>query len=282
MPIIRHTQLYKNRLSSELQQGLCFSQPLFFPSPTHTGPADLREPSTGTHLVTPPQPQRTVAVRTRGSPPPPPLGACAPHSTTVPQCSHERKQTLSPDRPPRRPTAVNRPAEQPRIEPSPRSQSPASHIWPRPFPRGHAPFPPPPLALLSESAASAVAMRTGDVTGFWRRRLVGIVRERRRRRKRKPHVEPVSGCRSFWKLRLIVIFKAAAPAARPCAPIRRQWDRGGGGGAGSGLGGGWSVGGGGAMAVVGFDLGFQSCYIAVARAGGIETVANEFSDRCTP
>lgn len=37
-----------------------------------------------------------------------------------------------------------------------------------------------------------------------------------------------------------------------------------------------------AMAVVGFDLGFQSCYIAVARAGGIETVANEFSDRCTP
>lgn len=41
-------------------------------------------------------------------------------------------------------------------------------------------------------------------------------------------------------------------------------------------------GGGAAMAVVGFDLGFQSCYIAVARAGGIETVANEFSDRCTP
>ncbi|KAJ7320239.1 hypothetical protein JRQ81_019750 [Phrynocephalus forsythii] len=36
------------------------------------------------------------------------------------------------------------------------------------------------------------------------------------------------------------------------------------------------------MAVVGFDLGTQSCYIAVARAGGIETVANEFSDRCTP
>ncbi|KAJ6662283.1 hypothetical protein lerEdw1_012447 [Lerista edwardsae] len=36
------------------------------------------------------------------------------------------------------------------------------------------------------------------------------------------------------------------------------------------------------MAVVGFDVGSQSCYIAVARAGGIETVANEFSDRCTP
>ncbi|XP_077402578.1 heat shock 70 kDa protein 4-like isoform X2 [Vanacampus margaritifer] len=36
------------------------------------------------------------------------------------------------------------------------------------------------------------------------------------------------------------------------------------------------------MSVVGFDLGFQSCYVAVARSGGIETVANEFSDRCTP
>lgn len=36
------------------------------------------------------------------------------------------------------------------------------------------------------------------------------------------------------------------------------------------------------MAVVGLDVGSQSCYIAVARAGGIETVANEFSDRCTP
>ncbi|XP_048197514.1 heat shock protein 105 kDa isoform X2 [Perognathus longimembris pacificus] len=36
------------------------------------------------------------------------------------------------------------------------------------------------------------------------------------------------------------------------------------------------------MSVVGLDVGSQSCYIAVARAGGIETVANEFSDRCTP
>ncbi|PWA22797.1 heat shock 70 kDa protein 4a [Gambusia affinis] len=36
------------------------------------------------------------------------------------------------------------------------------------------------------------------------------------------------------------------------------------------------------MSVVGFDLGFQSCYVAVARAGGIETVANDYSDRCTP
>ncbi|KAK2834246.1 hypothetical protein Q7C36_014947 [Tachysurus vachellii] len=36
------------------------------------------------------------------------------------------------------------------------------------------------------------------------------------------------------------------------------------------------------MSVVGFDVGFMSCYIAVARAGGIETIANEYSDRCTP
>ncbi|XP_064636424.1 heat shock 70 kDa protein 4-like [Lineus longissimus] len=36
------------------------------------------------------------------------------------------------------------------------------------------------------------------------------------------------------------------------------------------------------MSVVGFDIGYQSCYIAVARAGGIETIANEYSDRLTP
>ncbi|KAJ8280144.1 hypothetical protein GJAV_G00051020 [Gymnothorax javanicus] len=36
------------------------------------------------------------------------------------------------------------------------------------------------------------------------------------------------------------------------------------------------------MSVVGFDLGFQNCYIAVARGGGIETATNEFTDRCTP
>ncbi|CAB1352994.1 unnamed protein product [Coregonus sp. 'balchen'] len=36
------------------------------------------------------------------------------------------------------------------------------------------------------------------------------------------------------------------------------------------------------MSVVGIDVGFQSCYVAVARAGGIETVANEYSDRNTP
>uniref|UniRef100_UPI00398E9234 heat shock 70 kDa protein 4L isoform X2 n=1 Tax=Pristiophorus japonicus TaxID=55135 RepID=UPI00398E9234 len=36
------------------------------------------------------------------------------------------------------------------------------------------------------------------------------------------------------------------------------------------------------MSVVGFDVGFQNCYVAVARSGGIETIANEYSDRCTP
>ncbi|XP_051719032.1 heat shock protein 105 kDa isoform X2 [Ctenopharyngodon idella] len=36
------------------------------------------------------------------------------------------------------------------------------------------------------------------------------------------------------------------------------------------------------MAVVGFDVGFQNCCIAVVKSGGIETVSNEFSDRCTP
>ncbi|XP_048836651.1 heat shock protein 105 kDa isoform X2 [Brienomyrus brachyistius] len=36
------------------------------------------------------------------------------------------------------------------------------------------------------------------------------------------------------------------------------------------------------MAVVGFDIGFQNNCIAVVKGGGIETVANEFTDRCTP
>ena len=36
------------------------------------------------------------------------------------------------------------------------------------------------------------------------------------------------------------------------------------------------------MSVVGFDFGNQTCYIAVARQGGIETIANEYSDRVTP
>ncbi|XP_026106221.1 heat shock 70 kDa protein 4-like [Carassius auratus] len=36
------------------------------------------------------------------------------------------------------------------------------------------------------------------------------------------------------------------------------------------------------MSVVGFDVGFLSCYVAVARGGGIETADNEYSDRATP
>ncbi|KAK3696704.1 hypothetical protein QZH41_013052, partial [Actinostola sp. cb2023] len=36
------------------------------------------------------------------------------------------------------------------------------------------------------------------------------------------------------------------------------------------------------MSVIGFDVGNQSCYIAVARGGGIETITNEYSDRSTP
>ena len=36
------------------------------------------------------------------------------------------------------------------------------------------------------------------------------------------------------------------------------------------------------MSVVGFDVGNEICYIAVARGGGIETIVNEYSDRKTP
>jgi len=36
------------------------------------------------------------------------------------------------------------------------------------------------------------------------------------------------------------------------------------------------------MAVVGFDIGFLTSYVAIARQGGIETIANEYSDRCNP
>ncbi|WAQ98137.1 HSP97-like protein [Mya arenaria] len=36
------------------------------------------------------------------------------------------------------------------------------------------------------------------------------------------------------------------------------------------------------MAVVGLDIGNFSSYVAVAAGGGIDTVANEYSDRCTP
>ncbi|XP_066150208.1 heat shock 70 kDa protein 4 isoform X1 [Euwallacea fornicatus] len=37
-----------------------------------------------------------------------------------------------------------------------------------------------------------------------------------------------------------------------------------------------------AMSVIGIDLGNESCYIAVAKAGGIETIANDYSMRATP
>ena len=36
------------------------------------------------------------------------------------------------------------------------------------------------------------------------------------------------------------------------------------------------------MSVVGFDIGAKSCFIGVARQGGIETIANEYSARSTP
>lgn len=36
------------------------------------------------------------------------------------------------------------------------------------------------------------------------------------------------------------------------------------------------------MSVVGIDIGYQSCFIAVARHGGVETISNEYSDRASP
>lgn len=36
------------------------------------------------------------------------------------------------------------------------------------------------------------------------------------------------------------------------------------------------------MSVVGLDVGSYTSYVAVAAGGGIETIANEYSDRCTP
>ena len=37
-----------------------------------------------------------------------------------------------------------------------------------------------------------------------------------------------------------------------------------------------------AMSVVGFDIGSQFCYVAVARHGGVEMATNEYSDRACP
>lgn len=36
------------------------------------------------------------------------------------------------------------------------------------------------------------------------------------------------------------------------------------------------------MSVIGIDFGSESCYIAAAKAGGIETLANDYSLRATP
>lgn len=36
------------------------------------------------------------------------------------------------------------------------------------------------------------------------------------------------------------------------------------------------------MSVVGIDIGYQSCFVAVARHGGVETISNEYSDRASP
>jgi molecular chaperone DnaK (HSP70) len=36
------------------------------------------------------------------------------------------------------------------------------------------------------------------------------------------------------------------------------------------------------MSVVGFDIGAQACYVAVARYGGVEMANNEYSDRASP
>lgn len=38
----------------------------------------------------------------------------------------------------------------------------------------------------------------------------------------------------------------------------------------------------GTMSVIGIDFGNESCYVAVAKAGGIETIANDYSLRATP
>ena len=36
------------------------------------------------------------------------------------------------------------------------------------------------------------------------------------------------------------------------------------------------------MSVLGLDIGNLTCYKAAAQGGGIDTLANEYSDRCTP
>ena len=36
------------------------------------------------------------------------------------------------------------------------------------------------------------------------------------------------------------------------------------------------------MSVVGIDLGYQSCFVSIARHGGVETITNEYSERSSP
>lgn len=37
-----------------------------------------------------------------------------------------------------------------------------------------------------------------------------------------------------------------------------------------------------AMSVIGIDFGNESCYVAIAKLGGIETITNDYSLRATP
>lgn len=36
------------------------------------------------------------------------------------------------------------------------------------------------------------------------------------------------------------------------------------------------------MSVIGIDFGNESCYVAAAKAGGIETLSNDYTLRATP
>ena len=36
------------------------------------------------------------------------------------------------------------------------------------------------------------------------------------------------------------------------------------------------------MSVVGIDIGYQSCYVAIARHGGVEVITNDYSERSSP
>jgi molecular chaperone DnaK (HSP70) len=36
------------------------------------------------------------------------------------------------------------------------------------------------------------------------------------------------------------------------------------------------------MAKIGIDFGAYSCYVSVAKDGGVETLLNDYGQRCTP